>query len=93
MNSCDTCYNEWRERYNLAVQRFDRAIATATIVTIIAATMGLVATVLCVLCVIRTHNFISSFEYVEETIISQDGEGQNIAILGDNATANVVKED
>ena len=93
MNRCDACYNEWQERYNLAVRRFDKAIATATIITIIAVTMGLVATVLCVLCVIRTHNFIASFEYVEETIVEQDGEGQNVAILGEGASATIVKEE
>lgn len=86
MNRCEACNIEWKERYSVAVQRFDKAIAIATAITIISAAMGLVAAILAALCVIRTQTFINQFEYVEETVISQDGEGQNIAILGDNAT-------
>ena len=85
MNRCDSCNNEWKQRYIIAERRFDKAIAIAIAVTIISATMGLVAVILTALCVIRTQNFINQFEYVEETVISQDGEGKNIAINGKGA--------
>jgi hypothetical protein len=91
MNRCDSCYNEWKARYIIAERRFDKAIATAIAVTIISATMGLVAVILSALCVIRTQNFINQFEYVEETVISQDGEGENIAVIGNGAI--IEKED
>ncbi len=93
MNRCDSCNNEWKQRYIIAERRFDKAIEIAIAVTIISATMGLVAVILTALCVIRTQNFINQFEYVEETIISQDGEGQNVAVLGEGATAIIEKED
>ena len=85
MNRCDSCNNEWKARYIIAERRFDKAITIAIAVTIISATMGLVAVILSALCVIRTQNFINSFEYVEETVISQDGEGKNIAVIGNGA--------
>lgn len=85
MDRCDTCYNVWKDRYTTAVQRFDKAIATATVITIVSATMGLVAAVLAILCVIKTQSFINQFEYVEETAIIQDGEGQNVAVIGNGA--------
>ena len=91
MNRCDSCYNEWKSRYIIAERRFDKAIAIAIAVTIISATMGLVAVILSALCVIRTQNFINQFEYVEETVISQDGEGENIAVIGNGAI--IEKED
>jgi hypothetical protein len=31
--------------------------------------------------VVATHRFINQFEYVEETLIEQDGNGQNVAIV------------
>lgn len=85
MDRCDRCSNEWRTRYYLAERRFDKAIAFAVTITIISATMGLVAAILSALCVIKTHQFIANFEYVEETVVSQDGEGQNIAVIGNGA--------
>lgn len=91
MNRCDSCNNEWKQRYIIAERRFDKAIAIAIAVTIISATMGLVAVILTALCVIRTQNFINQFEYVEETVISQDGEGKNIAVIGNGAI--IEKED
>ena len=36
-------------------------------------------------CVAETIEFINGFEYVEETVVEQDGNGKNIAVLiGDN---------
>ena len=93
MNRCDSCNNEWKARYIIAERRFDKAITIAIAVTIISATMGLVAVILTALCVIRTQNFINQFEYVEETVISQYGDGQNVAVLGEGATAIIEKED
>lgn len=86
MDRCEQCSTEWKERYSIAVRRFDKAIATATTITIVSAAMGLAAAILAALCVIKTHNFIANFEYVEETDIIQDGDGENIAIIGNGAT-------
>ena len=84
-NRCQVCSKEWQERYNLAVQRFDRQIAIATTVTIIAVIIAMFCIIITACCVFATHQFISSFEYVEETEtrIEQDGNGQNIAVLVD----------
>lgn len=80
-NRCQVCSKEWQERYNLAVQRFDRQIAIATTVTIIAVIIAMFCIIITACCVFATHRFIAQFEYVEETIVSQDGDGQNVAIV------------
>lgn len=84
-NRCQVCSKEWQERYNLAVQRFDRQIAIATTVTIIAVIIAMFCIIIAACCVFATHRFINQFEYVEETEtrIEQDGNGQNIAVLVD----------
>ena len=84
-NRCEACSREWKERYNLSCQRFDRQIAIATTVTIIAVVVAMFCILIAAACVFATHQFISSFEYVEETEtrIEQDGNGQNIAVLVD----------
>ena len=82
MNKCEMCSLEWRERYQLAVQRFDRQIAIATTVTIIAIILSMSCIIITALCVVKTIKFIDSFEYVEETLIEQDGDGHNIAVIG-----------
>lgn len=80
-NRCQVCSKEWQERYNLAVQRFDRQIAICTTVTIIAAIIAMFCIIIAACCVFATHRFINQFEYVEETLIEQDGDGQNVAIV------------
>ena len=82
---CKVCSREWQERYKIAVQRFDRNIQICTAVTIIASIIALFCIIIAACCILATHRFISSFEYVEETIVSQDGEGVNIAVV-DNST-------
>lgn len=88
MNRCEMCSLEWKERYQIACQRFDRQIAIATAVTIIAVIICMFCIIIAACCVFVTHRFISQWEYVEETIIEQDGEGVNIAVL-DQSTVNV----
>lgn len=85
MNSCDKCSEEWRARYNLAVQRFDRRINICMAVTVIAICSAIISITITAFCVIKTLEFINGFEYVEETeySIEQDGDGQNIAVLFD----------
>lgn len=85
MDKCEICSREWQERYRIACQRFDRALNIAVIVTIAAVCVALVSVVLAAACLAKTIGFINGFEYVEEetTIVSQDGEGQNIAVLVD----------
>jgi uncharacterized membrane protein YvbJ len=88
-NRCEACSKEWQERYNLACQRFDRQIEICTAVTVIASIITLFCIIIAACCLVATHKFINQFEYVEETetIISQDGDGQNIAVLVDNSKA------
>lgn len=80
---CKECSQEWQKRYNLAVQRFDKALSTAMTVTIIALCITLICVIISAVCLGQTIKFIEGFEYVEETIVSQDGNGQNIAVLVD----------
>ena len=86
-DKCDVCKKdkEWHERYNLACERFDRALHTALTVTIIALCVAMISIILSTLCLAKTLEFINEFEYVEETVVEQDGSGKNIAVLiGDN---------
>lgn len=87
MDKCDVCYRdkEWHERYNLACERFDKSLKTALTVTIIALCVMMICIILTAFCVAETIKFIDSFEYVEETLVEQDGDGQNIAVLVDNS--------
>lgn len=78
---CKVCSREWQERYQIAVQRFDRNIQICTAVTIIAVIIAMLCIIIAACCVFATHRFINQFEYVEETIVSQDGDGQNVAIV------------
>lgn len=87
MTRCDVCKKdkEWHERYNLAIERFDRSLQIAMTVTIVAVCAALASIVLMAMCVAKTLRFISDFECVEETVVEQDGEGQNIAVLIDGS--------
>lgn len=82
-NKCEVCSQEWRERYMIAAQRFDRQINIATTVTTIAVIVSMFCIIIAAVCVAVTINFINGFEYVEETetVVQQDGNGQNIAVL------------
>ena len=84
MTRCEACSEKWQERYEMACEHYQKALALATTVAIIAASMGLLAAVIAALCVIRTQKFIEGFEYVEETLIEQDGDGNNTAVIVDN---------
>ena len=81
MDKCDGC--TWRDRYNTAVQRFDKAINKAMTITIISLCIAIISIILAALCLSETLRFISEFEYVEETLIEQDGNGQNVAVSVD----------
>lgn len=81
MDRCDICSKEWRQRYEIAVSRFDRALAIACTVTIISVCIAIACIIIAAMCVSKTHQFISEFEYVEETIIEQDGNGKNVAVI------------
>ena len=86
MDKCSECSREWEQRYNLAVRRFDKSLNTAMIVTIIMACVTLLSVIITAFCLAETLSFIKEFEYVEETIVEQDGNGQNLAVLIDNTT-------
>lgn len=87
MDKCKECSKEWQERYNIAVQRFDKSLNTAMIVTIISVCIALLSVIISAFCLSKTLHFIEEFEFVEETVVEQDGEGQNIAVLiGNNTT-------
>lgn len=87
MDKCTQCSKEWQERYNIAVQRFDKSLNTAMVVTIISLCIALLSVIISAFCLAKTLGFIEEFEYVEETIVEQDGDGQNVAVLiGNNTT-------
>ena len=81
MDRCDVCSKEWQERYNIACQRFDRNINIAMTVTIFAVIISMFCIIITACCLFATHRFINQFEYIEETLIEQDGDGQNIAVI------------
>ena len=89
MDRCNVCQQEWRERYNLSVQRFDRQINRCMAITVVAVIISMCCIIITALCVANTIQFINGFEYVEEeqTLIEQDGNGQNIAVLVDKSGA------
>ena len=76
MDKCTQCSKEWQERYNIAVQRFDKSLNTAMVVTIISLCIALLSVIISAFCLAKTLSFIQKFEYVEETetVIEQDGE-------------------
>lgn len=86
---CESCSAEFQERYNTAVRRFDHQIQICTVVTIIAICSAIVSFLVTAFCVVKTLEFINGFEYVEEeqTLVEQDGSGQNIAVLIDQSGA------
>lgn len=86
MDKCTQCSKEWQERYNIAVKRFDKSLNTAMIVTIISVSIAFLSVIISAFCLAKTLSFIEEFEYVEETIVEQDGNGQNVAVLIDNNT-------
>ena len=89
MDNCEDCKRdrEWKERYNLSCKRFDKSLNLAMTITIISLFVTLFCIILTAFCLAATIRFISGFEYVEETetVIEQDGNGQNIAVLLDGS--------
>ena len=83
MDKCDVCTKneEWQDRYNLACERFDKALKMALTVTVISLCVMMICIILTTMCLAQTIKFINGFEYVEETIVEQDGAGKNIAVL------------
>lgn len=80
---CKECSKEWQERYTIAVRRFDKALNIAMTVTIISICIAFLCVIISAVCLSRTLHFIEEFEYIEEyeTIIEQDGDGQNFAVV------------
>lgn len=86
MDKCTQCSKEWQERYNIAVSRFDKSLNIAMIVTIISVCITLLSVILSAICLAKTLNFINQFECVEETVVEQDSNGQNVAVVIDNSS-------
>lgn len=85
MINCKECENKyWKQMYTTAVKRFDDVIMKLTIAVIIAFTISVACLITTICALIRTQNFVSRFEYVEETSveIEQDSGGTNTAIIG-----------
>ena len=80
---CKECNKEWQDRYTIAVRRFDKALNIAMTVTIISILIAFICVIISAVCLSQTLQFIRSFEYIEETetIIEQDGDGQNFAVV------------
>ena len=83
---CKECNREWQERYSIAVRRFDKALSIAMTVTIISVCIAFICVIISAVCLGQTLHFIKEFEYVEETIVEQDGNGSNVAVIVDNGT-------
>lgn len=71
--------------YITAAQRFDKAIAKVMILIVAVIMIMMICVFATILTCIRTQEFISKFEYIEETEveITQDAEGMNTAVVGD----------
>lgn len=90
MPECNKCNTEWQNRYIIAAKRFDAALNKAIIVSLISAIVALICIIITIFYGIRTQNFISTFEYVEETEIEiEQNEGINTAVLGDKNEVKV----
>ena len=62
----------------------------AIIVSLISAIIALICIIITIFYGIRTQNFISTFEYVEETEVEiEQNEGINTAVLGDKNEVKV----
>ena len=91
MPECNKCNAEWQKRYILAAKRFDAAMNKAILVSLISAIIALICIIITIFYGVRTQNFISTFEYVEETEIEiEQNEGINTAVIGNE---NEVKID
>ncbi len=82
--NCSNCSRDWQERYEIAERRFDNALFKAHITILVLAMLLLISSLVSAYCVIKTLRFIAKFEYVEETVVTQDGKGTNVAVVGDN---------
>ena len=84
MPDCRLCHEEkfWKSHFMIAQQRFNRAVAVATIGIIIAFTIAVICLAATICVIIRFQAFIDSIEIVEETEyeITQD-DGINTAII------------
>lgn len=90
MPECNKCNTEWQNRYIIAAKRFDAALNKAIIVSLISAIIALICIIITIFYGIRTQNFISTFEYVEETEVEiEQNEGINTAVLGDKNEVKV----
>lgn len=86
MPDCRVCHEEkfWKNHFMIAQQRFDKAVAAATIGIIIAFTVTVLCLVATICVIIRFQAFIAQFEYYEETEYTiEQSEGINTAIIGD----------
>lgn len=82
--NCSSCSRDWQKRYELAVKSFNKQLKKAVAVSIVAVCGLVFCVVIMAWCVAQMQQFIAQFEYVEETIVAQDGEGTNVAVVGDN---------
>lgn len=88
MPDCKNCYNNnWKNQYLMAQERFDKVVTRLVIGTIIAFTISVFCLIATICVIVKFENFISDFEYVEETEvkIDQDAEGVNTAIIGNGS--------
>ena len=90
MPECKSCNQIWQQRYNEAVRRFDKSLNKAIAVMLIAIVISFVCIIATISIAIRTQNFISQFEYVEETNVEiEQNEGINSAIVGNGSEVTV----
>ena len=79
---CEICSEEWRKIYLISKKDFEKTKNRIFALSYILAAIAFICVVVTAFCVAKTHKFIESFEYVEETEyqIHQD-EGINTAII------------
>jgi len=90
MPECNKCNAEWQKRYILAAKRFDSAMNKAILVSLVSAVIALICIIITIFYGVRTQNFISTFEYVEETEIEiEQNEGINTAVIGNENEVSI----
>jgi len=87
-NKCYNCHleAEWKERYIMAVKRFDKSLNKALAMTMIAVVVALICIIITAFFGMKVIKFINDFEYVEETTysIEQGDDGINTAVIGES---------
>ena len=90
MPDCTKCSNIWKERYYTAEKNYITTVNKLIFISLFSAIIAFICVILTVFFGIKTQNFISQFEYVEETEIEiKQDEGNNAAVIGNGSEVNI----